>query len=92
MKGGGEGLPGGGRGLAVSNGPQCRGAHAGEGLSDRDFTSQDIPVKEVTSSPPNGPENSGSDFNPQFSYQPRRFFWGGGGAVPPPHLRRSPRP
>ena len=36
--------------FAVSNGPQC-GAHAGEGLSDRYFTSQDIPAKEVTSSP-----------------------------------------
>ena len=50
-----------------------------KGLSDRYFTSQDIPVKEVTSSPPNGPEDSDSDFcPPQFSHQPRRFFWGGG--------------
>ena len=64
--------------FAVSNGPQC-GAHAGEGLSDRDFTSPDIPVKEVTSSPPN--ENSGSDFSPQFSYQ----LSGEGGGQSPLH-------
>ena len=45
--------------FAVSNGPPQCGAHAGEGLSDRYFTSQDIPVKEVTSSPPNGPDAAG---------------------------------
>ena len=56
---------------------------AGEGLSDRYFTSQDIPVKEeVTSSPPNGPEDSGSDFCPQFSHQPRRFSGEGGPSTP----------
>ena len=38
---------------------QC-GAHTTrEGLSNRCFTDQDIPVEEVTSSPPNGPEDSG---------------------------------
>ena len=48
--------------FAVCNDPQCD-AHAREGLSNRCFTSQDIPMEEVTSSPPNGPENSGSDFS-----------------------------
>ena len=76
--------------FAVSNGPQC-GAHAGEGSSDRYFTSQDIPVKEVTSSPPNGPENSGSDFGPQFSHQPRSsLFLGRGGDSPPSTPQKKP--
>ena len=53
-------------------------------MSNRCFTSQDIPMEEVTSSPPNGTEGIGSDFCPTSPLFLRR------GGQSPFHLRRSP--